>query len=191
MDLPESNSPPLAPPTERFPPAPLTPPTEQGGIAITGPRSFWPNVLGTLCIIWGCCAMIYHAASVFEPEMRRSPTSGWIVASVAESLLGAALFAGGIALARRARSSIKTLRVWACLKIGVTTSLLIFAQLVIIGVNSSPSRPSDFDRTALGLTINLVWTWLLPVFLLVWLRRPSIRTETTAWNRPHAQRPTP
>ncbi len=187
MDASESNTPPLAPPTERFPSAPLAPPTEQGGVAITGPRSLWPNALGTLCILWGCCAMLYHAASVFEPEMRRSPSINWIAASVAEFLLGVALFTGGIALARRAGSSIATLRIWACLKIGVTTSLLIFAQLVIIAENNSITHPPDFDRTALGLALNLIWTWMLPVFVLVWIRRRSIRAETAAWNSPPTQ----
>jgi hypothetical protein len=187
-------------------PHPQTPPTQRGPGAKA--PSVWPAVIGVIAIVFGSLGALGGAWGAFSPlllrlmasvipddqaaslEVMRESASSIVVLSVAALVLGVLLLAGGVGLCRRRSWGPKVCLIWAGLKLlhvvfnsvwGYMIQQAQFQQLV-----NEPNMPAAFGGMmqvigAFTIVLGIVWGWALPLFMLVWLTRKSIRAEVAGW----------
>jgi hypothetical protein len=187
----------------------MTPPT-QPAVPYTFARpSTWPVVigiiaivLGTLGILGGCWASI--AYPVMEVILRAAPKEAaaglefarewrtWtLTLGVGSGILAVLLLIAGIGLCRRRRWAISMTWWWAILKmLFVLMSMAMAvtmqqAQFTAIGGQGGgpAALPPGFNMLMGAVTagFSLIWGWALPVFMIVWLSRGTIKREIAAW----------
>ena len=193
------------PPT---PAHPFAPPTERGEIVRPPPRSSWPTVIGTISIIigvLGALAGLWGAAAPFVihsfagklhnqtfPGMETADAWRVWTALLALVAVGLAvlLLVAGIGLVRRRRPAARTATVWAILRMvlvvvqaGVSYQL---AQQQFAEMQRDPNlraMAAGFSGIVGTFTVVaiLLWGWALPLFLLIWFHRRTIKTEVSTW----------
>ena len=92
---------------------------------------------------------------------------------------------------KRRRWGVGTCRAWAVLKILLVLvntvvgyylqhgSLTAISEQTPAGAQMSPEFVDAM--VVLGLIIGIAWSCALPVFMLIWLGRGKIKSETSAW----------
>ncbi len=104
------------------------------------------------------------------------------------------LLVGGIGLVKRLRWSRAALLHWSWMKmlvailVGVLGYLMQQAQFEAMqnDPNFSGQMPAMFGSFmraagAVGLVLQIVWSWALPIFTLIWFNRRPIREEVSQW----------
>jgi hypothetical protein len=127
---------------------------------------------------------------VFAPHIAELVTSslrpkGWQLASIIIQMgLGLMLVAGSLGLHKRRRSGIALCLSWAWLAIAwavadIGRSVWLLSRYA--GEIPGTSIVSGQTAAALGIGFALLLLLAFPVFLLVWLARPDVRTEYASW----------
>ena len=105
-------------------------------------------------------------------------------------LIAAALgLTGGIALLCRKRRCVRTVRLWAVLQIiaGAVYAVIqadVQTQLMNATWQSTavtPPMAMAAPMSIFGAVIGFIFGAALPIFVLVWLARPSIRADCGKW----------
>ncbi|MHC4946862.1 MAG: hypothetical protein ACYTG1_01175 [Planctomycetota bacterium] len=127
--------------------------------------------------------------------MARHDTIG-IVSSLVWGVLGCLLLAAGIAVMRRRAWGATGLVAWSILKMAHGLFSAWFGYIMTIdqftameqaaAASSAPGPPPGmFGLMArmggVVVVFQLLWLWALPVFLLVWLSRRTIREQVRNW----------
>lgn len=196
-------------PYSRCEAAPLVPPTRPGGLEGPPRPSTWPKVIGIIAIVFGALGILGGLYGILGPWIVEEIASimprgtegtldvfresaGWLIGtSIVTTGVAALLLAGGVGLLKRRRWSVGTCRAWAVLKM-----LLVLVNTVVGYYLQHASLTSISEQTpagaqispefvdamvVLGLIIGVAWSWALPVFMLIWLGRGKIKSETSAW----------
>ncbi len=107
-------------------------------------------------------------------------------------VLGVILLVGGIMLLKRKPASSVVLQAWAVLKI-LGGGFIIFKSMAVqktqMAIMFSATAGSEAEmignitRYAMwfGLAFGLLWLIALPVFLLIWFNRDTIKTQMSEW----------
>lgn len=120
-----------------------------------------------------------------------------LASSVAATAVAIMLLSGGIGLLKRRPWSVKTLNVWAILRMAVAigqtiVGLIINAEtkMILAGAAAGPGGASHASSGVqsfamsigpVGALIGLAWACALPVFILIWFRRAAISAQIAAW----------
>lgn len=180
---------------------PPTPPTAPGAVLEPVPVTKWPKVLGVISIIlgvlgalgavWGVVGMTVMSGFMQSapPEVlaQLEQMKGWtIAASILSFPVCLLLLATGIGLVSRRQWSITTAKIWAVLKmLLVVFSMGMTWQMQGASFRSNPAMAGGGNMVtviqAVSMIFGLAWGWALPVFMLIWLSRTKIKTETAAW----------
>lgn len=172
-------------------------------------RSVWPKVIGIVCIVFGVLGLLtsawgtytalfdpganamglptdaakQDAAAVFERLAVPSATLG--IAGVLAALI---LLVVGIAMMRRHQDTASVARTWAFGKIVIALGnawlgLRIMAGMEGVMREHMPEVPGFvYAIQRVFVFVGFGWTILLPVFLLIWFARRSIREEIVGWD---------
>ena len=197
-----------ADPTDPADPTPLTPPI-QPAVPYTFARPSWPVVIGIIAIVLGalgvlggCWATIAYPvmAVIFRAAPKQATAGldllqewrGWtLTMGIASGVLAVFLLSAGIGLCRRRRWAISVAWWWAVLKMvfvlvgAVMAVVMQQAQFTAIGGQGGAPAPLPPGSTLLigavtaGFTV--IWGWALPVFMIVWLSRGTIKREIGGW----------
>ena len=191
---------PAAPPTSAVPLPPAANsavwPTVLGVIAIVF------GGFGVLAGLWGALApIVMRSFDVALPSGVHvtEVMSGWeewtLPLSAAATMLAAMLLAGGVGLAQRRPWGRNLLVYWAPLRmiLAVANGVLVWrVQQEMLQVqamawtSSAPSGPAGGSMavkafSVLSLALALLWGAALPVFVLIWFARPTIREQVIQW----------
>lgn len=185
------------------PPAWTTPPTAPGPVQPAPRRSTWPNAFGIIAIIYaslgllgGGCGILITSGLVqfpFNPELPATPAwqTVWTIGiAVVAAVLEVALLVGGIRLINRRASGIGLCRKWAVayiimslVSIPVNVIIQRDAMMETQGLHPAMASNQAFMMATLlfGAIIAIVWTFTLPILMLVWFSRPKIKAEVAQW----------
>jgi hypothetical protein len=186
---------------------PTTPVTDLGP-----PRTIWPTVCGVIGIVWGSLSLLCGCAGYFsvasmkwfasmvpagDPQatqlevqvhvMERFALATYVLTTIS-LLLAVLLLVASIGLTRRRRWSRKACAVWAMIAMAVVLvnlaynymyNMAVWARLDELGLPRQPGAEIIFIVTLIAI---LLFGWLWPVFLLLWLSRPKIRDEVNRWD---------
>jgi hypothetical protein len=168
------------------------------------PRPGWPRVIGTIGTVLGILIFVDQIDDIwigltwteedwqqlFAPRIAELMTAalrpkGWQLASIAIQMgLGLMLVAGSIGLHKRRRSGVALCRSWAWLAIAWAAADIGRAVWLLFrytGEIPGTSIVSGQTAATLGIGFALVLLLAFPVFLLVWLARPEVKTEYSSW----------
>lgn len=182
-----------APPTKSRPFPPLPEP--------------WPTTIGTISVVLGSFGGIVNARGLAQ-TLTQSAVTGvstgtidatdamqqyrpWLALSSAIAvLLSILLLTAGFGLTRRRAWSLKALRAWALAQLLFVPAAGVFAYVYFMQQQAQyqamHQRPmftfaSPGVVAGIFLVIGLVWGCTWPAFTLHWLRRPTIRAQTSDW----------
>ncbi|MDX2132126.1 MAG: hypothetical protein SFY69_08745 [Planctomycetota bacterium] len=196
---------PSEPPPPAMPPIPAAPPVRPGVVGAPPRPPVWPTVLGVIGIALGALGALGSAWGIIAPFLmdfiaEYMPQGEQGVAAFKEHALHSAIYSfvalclsvlllvGSAALVRRRRSSARTLRVYALLKIpealwGVwLTYLAQTSQMRALEGQPGAPPPALVDMIGmLTVAVALVWSLSLPVFLLAWFSRERIKSDIERW----------
>jgi hypothetical protein len=186
---------------------PASPPIEPMDL-VDPVESKWPTGVGVTSIVFGglgllCygCQSLSTAAQPFLlgaiPEDQRPPAPQGVqlVFQVVQLclawVLSVWLLVGGIGLVRRRAWARGHLVAWSFAKIVLTLVStvvgLLFLDALVQQINDQMSAqgPSPFTFTRgmmIGImVVSLVWFFVWPVFLILWLGRASVKDEVERW----------
>lgn len=170
---------------------------------MTREESRWPITVGTIGIALGVILIFDNVddlvtlrwtaaewrsvfgAYVADWVVRTLPPVGWrLVSAMVQIGLGVLLIVASVALRRRSRAGVRRCRLWAWLAIGWVAVIVGQGALWLHRHGAElPALASSGLRGYLvfALALTLVLLLAFPVFLLVWLSRPDVRTECEAW----------
>lgn len=189
------------------PTGPAAPPTVRGAQPAAPRPSSWPTVLGVIAIVLGALAVVgavwqlvmpfvlgtfldsLSAGQTADPfAIQRNP---WmLVIQVIGLILAGVLIAIGVMLLQRRRRARRLGLAWAGIDIihvfvGVGTGYLLqqaqWAQQQQSGTGTAAIDSSEQIGALIGLGIGLIFGCALPVFMLIWLKRPKIKDEMMQW----------
>lgn len=170
---------------------------------MTDSSTQWPTTIGTIGIVIGIVLVLDKvddllvigwtaddwgrilSPAVADLIVRSTPSAAWrLVGGAAEVGLGAFLIVASLGLRRRVRRGVALSLLWAWLAIG--WSVVVVARGLVwisrhAGELSAVAGGAAGGYTVFALLLALVLLLAYPVFLLVWLSRPSVRAETAAW----------
>lgn len=178
--------------------------TEARGTDQPGSPPPWPRVVGTVGIVVAVIMFLDQLGDLLVPLVmnegfwrrflapdlaefvaRAMPGPGWLVLT---SLIGMALavllFVGSLRLRRRLRSGVRLCRTWAWIAIAWVAIEIgrAFWWMAEYGDELAGLAGTGWEgSTVLGLLLALAILLAYPVFLLVWLARPPVRTECLTW----------
>jgi hypothetical protein len=163
----------------------------------------WPTVIGTIGIVIGIVLLIDTADDmltlrwtaedwrrVFAPQItdgiaRAMPSVGMrILSTVVQVALAALLIVGSLALRRRSSAGVAHCRLWAWLAVAwIVIQVARGAVWLRRFGDDLPSvgavTPHAYALFAGALAVAILLAF--PVFLLVWLSRPTVRAEFERW----------
>lgn len=197
-------------PQESAPAPSVTPPTQAGPLAkpaLYGPGGsvppVWPTVIGVIAAVLGSLDVLGGIWAVLSPVLLKTLLANvaanpnmpqfdaqWaVISGVVAIALGIFLIIVGAGIAKRASWSPKAARTWSIVKI-----VYVLAG-VIIGFSMQQQAASAATQTSgpgmvvstnaimiPGLCLGLVWGWALPVFLLIWFGRASVKEQVSKWS---------
>jgi hypothetical protein len=195
--------------SEPIQPARMAPPSDTQPY-LQPQRPGWPKAIGVIAIILGVLGLLQGLFGVIGqlfaekiaammPEEQRAGmqvSAEWklwmVLDAAARVALGILLIVGGAKLARRNRAGIRLCRTWAVLKI------LVVGYATVIGLLSMESQMAamrdtpGFQQSGLspqmmeavikiGVAAVALWGIALPIFLLIWFARRSVKEEALRW----------
>jgi len=198
-------------PQESAPAPSVTPPTQPGPLAkpaLYGPGGsvppVWPTVIGVIAAVLGSLDVLggiwaaltpvllkrLLANVAADPNMPQFNAQWAVISGVVAIALGVFLIIVGAGIAKRAPWSPKAARTWSIVKIVYALASVIIGFSMQQQVASATTttagpgmtmmiQPSDF--MVWGMCFGLVWGWALPVFLLIWFSRPSVKQQVSTW----------
>lgn len=203
---PNHPAPHTVPPTDvgfAVPPTPpSTWPTVIGIIAIVfGVLGSLQGVLGLLAPLLNRAILRSLPASQQEIVETATPPVVWSIASSLIILgLGVLLLVAGIALLRRAASSRGLCLTWALLKIVIVLVMAVVnfklasesTNAALAQMQQDPNVPPIAvgimqGATGAGMCAWVVWSWALPIFLLIWFSRAVIKEQVASWSAARAE----
>lgn len=170
------------------------------------PAPVWPTVIGVIGVVLGAGALLITLGSLGMSLVMMQSTTGtstipmpqfndqWMPWTIVSTLLTCAaailLLVAGIGIAKRLAWGPRLAKVWAVLK------LVVVAAGVVIGfqmqreameamsqsAGSSPVGNAETMVVGLMMCAGLVWGWALPVFLLIWFSRASVKEQVSKWS---------
>lgn len=187
----------FTPPVPPMQPPPPSPRGMSPGLMVLAVLGIVFGILGLCCTVLSGIFMAF-ATAVEGPlgEMLRSSMvpdhATWLTAwSVAllllELVLSILLLVAGVLLMRRHRRARTTWIVWAVPRIIVGAAGGLMQGVIMVMQGSSPSAtgmPTGGVLYAMAIgagLLTVLWNLWLPVFALIWLRRPAVRAEMSAW----------
>lgn len=192
--------PPLTPPIQ---PGPLARPA--GYSPYSSPIPVWPTVIGILAIVLGSLGLlggIWGAVSplvmktLFQnmavdpnmPYFSEKWTQWTIMSSVVSSAVAVVLIVAGAGMLKRTAWSPRVARIWAVIKmVFVIVNVVLAFQIQqstmeTIAQTGGPRTVVNVSfLTIPGIFVGLVWGWALPVFLLIWFGRASMKEQVSKW----------
>ena len=202
-NAPDSPDPPATPPTPPIsptPPIPAAPPVIPGQIGPIERRPVWPIPIGIIVIVFSAWTLLSGSMAVIQgftglPFMAiwfspRNPgvsetitqiytdlAPGYLVSGACLMIAAALGLTGGMALLCRERWCILTLRLWAVVKIlsgavYAVTEAMVQTRLMITGTQL---------MVIFEGAVPFIFGAALPIFVLVWFARPSIRADCGKW----------
>jgi uncharacterized membrane protein SirB2 len=127
-------------------------------------------------------------AIVFE---QMQEFKSWILAFVVGgAVLAAWLLVSGIGILRRQSWAGSSAMSWAVAKMFLVAGQIVFnfqmqqqQFAAISNADKSPFNMGQFGQiiAVVSAVFGLIWGWALPVFLIIWFRRASIKAETASW----------
>jgi hypothetical protein len=187
---------------------PVAPPLQPGPLGAVQRAPVWPTVLGVIAVIWGSLSLLGTAVGLLvqgwvprpAPGEHPEPDAAMLAAvnspayqaltTIAGVILGILLVVAGIGLLRRVRWSIGAAKVWswatiAMALIGTVYLLYVFNDLLAAATPEGQQAPMSQGAFAAmmigGAVLGLVWALILPVFMLIWFRRGTIRKQYAMW----------
>ena len=186
---------------------PATPPTYAGPLSrpvlgyASGAPPTWPTVIGVIGIVFGAGAVLMTLGGLVialimrdAPGMPPSPqfNERWMPWSIASMFVtcGVAilLLVAGIGLAKRRAWGPRLAKVWAVLKMVIvvaSTGIGFQVQRETMKAMQQSAGPSPVPNlemiVALSMCAGLLWYWALPVFMLIWFSRSSVKAEIAKW----------
>lgn len=189
----------------------VAPPVVAGAVGSVGTPAVWPGVLGTMLIVLGSLAilsgvlslafmLIAHYGGWFSgmPEMAAMMDKAhWANATYVVAIVVAVPeILGGIGLLKRRPRGPVLVTWWSCLRIvsALFTACVTWVmqedvyavQLRGMGMTGAGGAMAKSMLTAIsGITFLSIIAigWALPVFWLIWRRRPKVRAEIASWGR--------
>lgn len=210
-NTPDIPDPPPTPPISPTPPIPAAPPVIPGQIGPIERRSVWPIPIGIIVIVfsawtllWGSVAVIrgFTGSQFMGMQFMADPGVSEKIAQIysdaaprflvsgAGLLIAAALgLTGGIALLCRKRWSAINLRTWAVVKIiAGTVYAVIEVDVQTQEMNAmwqstagGPPMAMTASMSIYNGVIGFILGGVLPIFVLIWFARPSIRADCGKW----------
>ena len=184
--------------------APFTPPTQAPPPSVRA--SVWPTVVGIIGIIYASlglfgtfCGLAYPfilplyvdwLRSVGTPEQRvqemetSMPPVGWTVLT---SMVGLALvillFVGAVRLLRRQTSGARLCALWSW--IIIPWSIVATVITLVIQLNAPEPSGGRWEQigTAILIVIVALIELVLPVFMVIWFARATIKSQVAQWRR--------
>jgi hypothetical protein len=187
------------------------PPVAPGPVEAAPRQSNWPTVLGIIaCVLGGLAAlggcfgagsltivrMMANAVPPEEAEAFRMMTQNmWFYAlnAILYLVLGGLLAIGGVGLLMRRPWSRPTILLWSVLKILYAFgSSIVNYQVQMHWAEAMQNDPSMQGMGGMmtmmmgvfgiaGIVIGILWYSALPVFMIVWFMRRTVRTEVRSW----------
>ena len=184
--------------------APLTPPTQAPLPPVRA--SVWPTVVGIIGIIYASLGLFgtfcglaflfvlpsyadwFQSIGMSEQEVQEMqtamPPATWSVfASVVGLALVILLFVGAVRLLRRQASGARLCALWSWMIIPWT----IIATVITLVFHFNVPEPSggrwEQIGTAIIGAIGTVIGLVLPVFMVIWFSRPTIKSQVAQWRR--------
>lgn len=184
--------------------APLAPPTQ--GELPPPRRITWPTVVGIISIIYASlglfgtfCGLAFlfillsyadwlESFGISEQEVQEmqasmSPVSWTAPASLVGLTLTILLFVGALRLLRRQASGARLCALWSWMIIPWT----IIATVITLVFHFNTPAPSgglgEQIGTAIVTVIGTVIGLVLPVFMVIWFSRPTIKSQVAQWRR--------
>ncbi len=115
----------------------------------------------------------------------------WLtLSSVLTMVVGLLLILGGAMLAKRKRIAGSVILTWAAVKIMLVVGSTLLGFLInraqmeslTLSPNAPPQMMSMMDAMAyVSIVLGLCWGWVLPIFMIAWFVRPTIRGEMSTW----------
>lgn len=201
---PNDDPPPIAQPV---PPIVPQPPPE---------RTSWPTVLGVICIVFGSLVALCGACNIGQMILPRSTPSTTPPAPVASMpvtsmpagwpvpiepwtsilvlviwILAIALLTGGIGLILRQAWAVRTLKIWAPLKLLATIGHTILAVMAMSQgaayfrslAPAGAIRPEMVGEMQCWATCGgVAWGAALPLIILLWFSQRSVKAEVAHWH---------
>lgn len=171
------------------------------------PPPKWPDLLAIICMMFGGAGLLIHLLEIAGHGMS---IMGWwenvgraekdelsyfylipaLLLAVAAFFFSGILLTGGLALYKRWPWCTRWLNTWALIKIPlvILLSLLGWAMLIMpayhMFAGHDPETKWTHYHTAFMLAwsfIWLIWSLLLPVFIIVWFRKKKVRDLIKTW----------
>ncbi|MGQ9651521.1 MAG: hypothetical protein ACUVXJ_15550 [Phycisphaerae bacterium] len=192
--------PPLTPPIQ---PGSLARPA--GYSPCSSPIPVWPTVIGILGIVLGSLGLlggIWGAVAPFvmktffqnmavDPNMSyfsEQWTQWTIISSGVSIAVAIVLIVAGAGMLKRTTWSPRVARIWAVIKMVVVVVNLVVAfqiqqsTMQTMAQTGGPGTVIDVSfLTIPAIFVGLIWGWALPVFLLIWFSRASMKEQVSKW----------
>lgn len=191
----------------QFRPDLFTPPTQPGAIEQPRKATSWPTVIGVIAIVYGvigllggACGLVSQevvtdqatsapAGMAMTEEMQSPAMKAWSsVGTVIGLGLSVLLIGGGIQLTRRRRNGGACVKVWAVANIlmvlvgmGITMTAMTSSMEQMPGTQF-PGSPGFFEGMIIfSLLVGVLIGCAVPVFMLIWFSRKTIKDEVAGW----------
>ncbi len=187
---------------------PSTPPRQPGALGVPSRPSTWPTVLGVIAIVLGglgalggCWGVV--AVPLMEAFLGTAPGGtvpgvalyqGWtwwiMLGSAITTCLAVLLLVSGIGMLKHLRWGVTAACWWAILKMVFVVVNIIPAymmqqeQFEALSQQGVPAMGGGLFAVVgvFSIVFGLVWGCALPVFLLIWFARATIKAETADWS---------
>lgn len=192
------------------PPVRMAPPSDYRDMPAAQANSGWPKVIGIIAIVFGALGTVngvmgfvgqFVAEKIIDivPASQREALEAtkelgnwYILDYLVRLVLGVVLIVGGAKLVGRKPGSARILRAWSWLKILASVySVAVAWQGIpaqVAAMQQDPNMQRSGMSTAmlefilkLGFVAFFLWCIALPVFLLIWFARRTIKDEIRGW----------
>jgi hypothetical protein len=190
------------------PPWPSAPPTEAIPWPVPERPSGWPTAIGVIAIVcgiggiavglWAAVAPFFMRALLQNVPEQRSGLAvmdEWWPVSVALAIVGVGLavllLIGGVGVLRRGAWAPRACNTWAVLKVllviaNAAVAYVVQKQTLMAMQGQNARMPPGWraiSGSMPGMTVcfALLWGWALPIFLLIWPARGTIKEEIAQW----------
>lgn len=176
----------------------------------------WPTVVGVITIVFGAGGVFFGVIGIITWSLLRGsaffgPQAGamekyapaMIALQVVYVLLAALLLTGGILLVMKRRKAVVPLLIWSYCKIvygavyGVVNGLIQQESMQTVWTQSAagpgaappPAVQAGFTTGVMigSVAFMLIWSAILPVFLIIWFARRRVKTDVADEFLPRAE----
>ena len=184
--------------------AAFTPPTQAPPPPVRA--SVWPTVVGIIGIIYASlglfgafCGLAYpwilpwyvdvlrsfgtSEQEVQEIEASMPPVDWTVLTSVVGLALVILLFVGAVKLLRRQAPGARLCALWSWMIIPWTIIATVITLVFHFNTPVPSGGPGQQIGTAILTVITAVLGLVLPVFMVIWFARPTIKSQVAQWRR--------